>query len=216
MEQLSALPTDGTLVAAVLAGETERFAVLVSRYEGPLLRVAQSRLGRRDWAEDVVQETFLCAFKWLQSYDSQYSFRTWLWTILLNQCNRHHQKRTRVPLISTWSDGAPAVSSEEPPTLTSREATPASSLLAKERAQLLEGLLSRLPEPQGDALRLRFFGGLKFHEIAEAMGCSLSCAKNRVRVGLAKMSEMLTPSSAAGSTSDSAAAPLDPEQPHEL
>jgi RNA polymerase sigma-70 factor (ECF subfamily) len=63
---------------------------------------------------------------------------------------------------------------------------------------------------QADALRLRFFGGLKFHEIAEAMPCSLTSAKNRVRWGLLRMAEMLqaagaqgaAPRDAAGSTNE--------------
>ena len=44
---------------------------------------------------------------------------------------------------------------------------------------------------QADAIRLRFFGGLKFQEIADAMDCSLSTAKNRVRWGLTTISEKL-------------------------
>jgi RNA polymerase sigma-70 factor (ECF subfamily) len=51
--------------------------------------------------------------------------------------------------------------------------------------------LARLPAAQADALRLRFFGGLKFQEIADTMPCSLNTAKNRVRDGLARMAEML-------------------------
>jgi len=64
-------------------------------------------------------------------------------------------------------------------------------MATQERSQLLDSLLAKLPEGQADALRLRFFGGLKFQEIAEAMGCSLSTAKNRVRWGLTKMAEYL-------------------------
>ena len=55
----------------------------------------------------------------------------------------------------------------------------------------LESLLARLPEAQADALRLRFFGELKFQEIADAMGCSLATAKNRVRWGLTTLSSMM-------------------------
>ena len=98
-------PSDGTLVAAVLAGARERFGEIVARYRGALTRVAISRIGRRDWAEEVVQETFLCAFKSLHTYDSKYSFRTWLWTILLNQCRRHGQKQRRRPQVATCVSG---------------------------------------------------------------------------------------------------------------
>jgi len=68
-------------------------------------------------------------------------------------------------------------------------------LLAAENSEQLERLLARLPEHQADALRLRFFAGLKFEEIASTMGCSLSTSKNRVKWGLLKMSQLLKPDS---------------------
>jgi RNA polymerase sigma-70 factor (ECF subfamily) len=186
--------SDGTLISAVLAGETPAFEQLVDRYQGPLGRVARSRMGRPDWAEDVVQETFLCAFKSLHTYNSQYSFRTWLWTILLNQCRRQLKRFSRGVFIGSWEQEASdedrrATLAEE---LKSEE-SPSTRLAAQERSELLDTLLAKLPEAQADALRLRFFGGLKFHEIADAMGCSLSTAKNRVRWGLTKMAEFLGP-----------------------
>jgi RNA polymerase sigma-70 factor (ECF subfamily) len=57
-------------------------------------------------------------------------------------------------------------------------------LLAKEASEQLYDLLAKLPEVQADALRLRFFGGLSFPEIAAAMQISESGAKHRVKVGL--------------------------------
>lgn len=155
--------------------------------------MAENRLGRSDWAEDVVQESFLCAFKSLHTYDSRYSFRTWLWTIVLNQCRRHYQRHARRPKVTAWSEYRQPSHQDVPVEdgLPSPEATPPESLLAKERSQRLEALLHCLPEEQADALRLRFYGQLKFHEIAAAMQCSLSSAKNRVRCGLTKMSEMM-------------------------
>ena len=66
---------------------------VVRRYQAVLARVARSRLGRADWAEDVVQETFWPRSSRVASLRPQYSFRTWLWTILLNQCRAHYQRR---------------------------------------------------------------------------------------------------------------------------
>ena len=195
-----AQPSDATLIARVARGERECFAELVGRYQPALRRVAASRLGRRDWAEDVVQETFLAAFRSCASYDPRYSFRTWLWTILLNQCNGHYQRRMRsVPLepLTARSERAAV-----PTSLPGGGESPLAELLAKERAARLESLLSELTLAQADALRLRFFGGLKFHEIAETMRCSLNTAKNRVRLGLARMAELLEASGARGTPRD--------------
>ena len=182
MTEPTSIP-DGSLIAAALAGDEAAFAQLAERYQGPLQHAARSRLADRQLAEDAVQEALLCAFRWLHTYDSRYSFRTWLWTILLNQCTRIAQRRNRVP---------PAADGCVPP---AEEATasPMELLLARESADRLHALLARLPEAQADALRLRFFGGLKFEEIAQAMECSVSGAKNRVRLGLTQLASWLNP-----------------------
>jgi RNA polymerase sigma-70 factor (ECF subfamily) len=90
-----------------------------------------------------------------------------------------------------WTDEA---SGQEQPSLD--QARPADSgeqpferVLARERSELLEASLAALPTVQADALRLRFFGGLKFEEIAETMQCSLGTAKNRVRWGLMRLAD---------------------------
>jgi RNA polymerase sigma-70 factor (ECF subfamily) len=171
------------LVAAALAGEGEAFAHLVRRYQAALVRAAESRLGRRAWAEEAVQETFLCTHRWLESYDSRYSFRTWLWTILLNQCTRLAKREQRQPLSSL-----PAAAEDEPEC---QAASPLDQLLASESCERLHALLSQLPEAQADALRLRFFGELTFPEIAAAMRISEPGAKHRVKAGLLKLSEWL-------------------------
>lgn len=182
---------EGTLIVAVLAGERQAYAHIVARYENPLLNAARNRLGRREWAEDAVQETFLCVLKWLHTYDSQYSFRTWLWTILLNQCTRLAAKQARQPQSFTQPAAGSIDQPENSHSPASGEASPCEQLLQRESAERLHSLLARLPASQADSLRLRFFGGLKFQEIADAMGCSLSSAKIRVRQGLTQLSAWL-------------------------
>jgi RNA polymerase sigma-70 factor (ECF subfamily) len=184
-------PSDGARVAAVLAGDVDQFEPLVQRYQVALYRLARSRLGRGDWAEDAVQETLLCAFKSLHTYDSRFSFRTWLWTILLNQCRRQLKKQARWRFLRGGSDSSTCDPHVAPDEVLCSDETPFDQLASKERSQLLDRLLMQLPEPQADALRLRFFGGLKFHEVAGTMGCSLSTAKNRVRLGLIALSASL-------------------------
>jgi RNA polymerase sigma-70 factor, ECF subfamily len=188
--------SDALILARVRAGDADAFAVLVARYQAPLLRVARSRLGRLDWAEDVVQETFLSAFKSCASYDPRFEFRTWLWTILLNQCSAHYHRRMRreaaMPVAPASErdrdDGSTPLGVD----------APLASLLAKERSDQLEGFLLELSAVQADALRLRFFGGLKFQEIADAMQCSLNTAKNRVRWGLMRMAELIKAAETSG------------------
>jgi RNA polymerase sigma-70 factor, ECF subfamily len=174
---------DGLLIAAALAGDEQAFAHLVRRYQGPLAKAATSRLGRRELAEEAVQETFLCAHRWLSTYDSRFSFRTWLWTILLNQCSR--QAKHEAKFQRSAAPTSPAMDIEQSHPL------PLDQLLARENCELVAELLARLPDVQADALRLRFFGSLTFPEIAAAMGCSEAGAKHRVKAGLLKLSQYL-------------------------
>lgn len=189
-EASASLP-DQELMRRIQAGEPGLFAEIVRRYQGALLRVARSRLGRPDWAEDAVQETFLAAYKGRDTYRDAYSFRTWLWTILLNQCRRSATVRARQPRVSCWTDEAPGVApaSLDQARSADRAEQPLERVLARERTERLEASLAALPGAQADALRLRFFGGLKFEEIAAAMQCSLGTAKNRVRFGLIRLAD---------------------------
>jgi RNA polymerase sigma-70 factor, ECF subfamily len=181
---------DGLLIAAALAGEREAFARLVRRYQGPLLNAAASRLARREWAEEAVQETFLAAHRWLGTYDSRYSFRTWLWTILLNQCSRVAKRESKQAFAADECRGLTTDGQRLEPA--SRAPSPLEQLLTRESGEQLRLLLARLPEVQADALRLRFFGGLTFPEIAAAMHCSEPGAKLRVKNGLTTLSKWLT------------------------
>ena len=203
MPELDVNAPDGLLIEATLAGRREAFDLIVRRYQRALAFVARGKLGRADLADDVVQETFLCAVKWLHTYDSRYSFRTWLWTILINQCARtaHKVGRQRNLLAGQCREAAGTIAYDQ---CISSEATPLERILARESAQRLHELLARLPETQADALRLRFFGGLKFQEVAAAQGCSLTSAKARVRTGLIQLSQWLgasEPIAAAGGVS---------------
>lgn len=176
------------MIAAALAGEERAFALLVARYQAALHTAAISRLGRRELAEEAVQDAFLCAHRWLRTYDSRFSFRTWLWTILLNQCSRQAKREARHSVSWVLPITTPASNDER----CHRQRQPIDQLLADETNQQIQTLLARLPEPQADALRMRFFGGLTFPEIAAAMGCSEPGAKNRVKTGLLRMAEWLS------------------------
>lgn len=180
---------DLTIMLRVQAGEVELFDLLVRRYRDPLLNVAWSKLGDRTWAEDVVQETFLAAFASRATYNPRFAFRTWVWTILLNLCRRQWQRRETRPREQSLPIAPPEILAgyREPASHDSALAI----LLRTERREQVHRLLARLTDVQADALRLRFFGGLQFSEIALAMGSSLGAAKQRVKQGLFVLAEFL-------------------------
>jgi RNA polymerase sigma-70 factor, ECF subfamily len=180
-------PRDEDLMRDVQQGRLAAFDELVRRYRLPLLRVAASKLADTASAEDVVQETFLAVFAARDTYRSELPFRTWLWTILLNLCHRHAGKQARVAArwkTLTLLQPAAAFPADE-------SQSGLHHLLTNEKQELLHAALAKLTEVQADAVRLRFFGGLKFDEIAAAMGCSLLTAKLRVKQGLLRLAGLV-------------------------
>lgn len=177
-------PTEGELIEAAREGDASAFDRVLAPYRGPLYRVAFHRLGDAEAAEDVVQETFLCVYRYLASYDSRLSFRTWLWTIHLRQCGRWakgRQKRESTASADPQILRCPEAREDRPDLICER----------RDQSALLREALERLPAKQADALRLRFFAGLTYPEIARSLGCTELTAKNRVRAGLTALSNRL-------------------------
>ncbi len=171
----------------VQAGEHSVFAELVDRFRPRLLRFANSKLGDRALAEDVVQETFLAVFVSRGTYNPSFAFSTWIWTILLNLCS----KAARSPRESRWR----RMESASGGVLANHPAPVPSAAVSQgdEDREELQRWLRELPDAEADALRLRFFGELSFDEIAAAMESSVSGAKVRVRRGLERLSALVRP-----------------------
>lgn len=176
--------SDEELMQSAQAGQVSAFEELVRRYRGPLLRVARSKLGDPVLAEDVVQDGLLAAYASRQTFNARASFRTWMWTIVLRLCGRQG-RRALTARASGGSTGA------VDPVLTQPTGNGLDALLRAEQSQLVHEALRELPEAQADAIRLRFFGGLAYDEIATAMESSVSGAKQRVRLGLERLAERL-------------------------
>ena len=161
--------------------------MIVQRYRKALLRLANQQLGQPQLAEDVVQETFLNAFRWLNTYDSKYSFRTWLWTILKNACHRAYEHSSRRAKINNSGSGSSNLMEQ----ISSNELSAFDQLVSKEDHQHVRLLLDQLSDLQAEAVKLRFFGQMKFQEVADLLGCSLPAAKARVRQGLIHLTELI-------------------------
>uniref|UniRef100_A0A7C2PG34 RNA polymerase sigma factor n=1 Tax=Schlesneria paludicola TaxID=360056 RepID=A0A7C2PG34_9PLAN len=177
--------SDEILMRLAQEGRTDAFEELVRRYRGALLRVAWSKLGDAAAAEDVVQEALLAAYAARHTFNPQFAFRTWLWTIALRLCQRQW-KRVKSP-----SQNGGMIEPAQVDSLPGLAETGLDQLLRSERVDVLHRALNALPEPQADALRLRFFGGLPYEDIAAAMQSSVSGAKQRVKLGLERLAVQL-------------------------
>jgi len=151
------LNEDAELVESILAGEVQRFAILVDRYQRPVRIMAANLLRDSHAADDVAQEVFLSAYKNLRSFNPRRAaFSTWLLTICRNKClnelRKHH------PMISqTDLDFAGLADASRP----------WDQLCEAELMSQLDLALAALPLEQRLAFVLAELMGLSCEEIAQ-------------------------------------------------
>jgi RNA polymerase sigma-70 factor (ECF subfamily) len=161
------------IISRCLKGEQAGYDALYDQFAGGLYRLCYSLLLNREDAEDVVQESFVYAFKNLHRFDSQRSaLKTWLYTIAISRC-RNHYRRNRLPLIDFGQLLQIVASKAETP----------EALFAHQTAQeAVESGLRRLSPRLREAIVLRYGHGMTYREIAEVMDCPQKTAESRVRL----------------------------------
>ncbi len=161
--------SDETLLRLVQSGERDAFATLVDRYQRRAFAVALRMLGRRQDAEDAVQQAFLRLYEARAAYDSQWRLSTWFYRILINACvDELRRRRPQVPL-EDWDNAA-------------NDSTHRSVETA-ERDRLLQGALSTVPVEARIVLTLYYGDGLSYREIGTIRGISVNTVKTHLRRG---------------------------------
>jgi RNA polymerase sigma-70 factor, ECF subfamily len=151
---------DPELVARVRAGDRAAFGPLVERYQRMIYHLALRMTGSQAEAWDVVQNSFLQAYRQLGGFRGEASFKTWLYGIALNECRMLHRRARRTVAIDSIAEPAAEASGGDP--LDRR---------------VLNKWVVRLPEKQRAALLLRVCEDLSFREIGEMIGTSEASAK---------------------------------------
>ncbi len=166
--------TDSSIVQRVLGGEAEAFSLLVDRYHDRCARVAVHILGDQQDAEEVVQDSFLRAFRSLASYEDRELFGAWIYRIVVNQC------RTRLAKRKRREETFPALDPADLERMLDEDAgdTTDERLDARHR---LAAVLSHLPGDQREALVLKFGEDLSYEEMSAVTGVGVSALKMRVQ-----------------------------------
>ena len=172
--------TDEELVSRSMGGDSESFNQLIKRWERPIYALAYRTIGCEDDARDVVQETFLRAFRGLSGFKGQAKFSSWLYRITLNLCRDWMRRQRRAPVIAT-PDGVDLV---ELAGESAHVETADAAVGRRELSRLVARAMTALPEEQRAAIVLKEYHGLTFQEIADLLGCPLSTVKTRLYQGL--------------------------------
>jgi RNA polymerase sigma-70 factor, ECF subfamily len=171
------------VIARVLRGERAAFAVLVDAYANPIFNLAFRMTGSRQDADDLAQETFLRTYRKLKQFDPEKKFFTWIYTIALNTIRNHLKSSPERTARSAGKDQSPADPVDQ--------ANPEELFLDREKAQLLEICLHKLPFELKETVVLRYYQDLSFDEIATITDASVSAVKMRAYRGLEKLRALM-------------------------
>jgi RNA polymerase sigma-70 factor (ECF subfamily) len=164
---------DRELVERLRAGDEAAFVELVRTYQTRLLRLAESVVGSRSVAEEVVQDTWLAVVRGVERFEGRSTFKTWLFHILLNRARTAAGREHRAPPLADDdlgerfdTNGAWAT----PPVPWADEAE--DRLVAARLVDRVRELLPALPEAQRQVLLLRDIEGLPAPEVCHLLGVS--------------------------------------------
>jgi RNA polymerase sigma-70 factor (ECF subfamily) len=170
---------DAVLIDRVLGGDDAAFSLLVARYRDRYARFALHMLGNSADAEDVLQDTFVRAYRSLGRCADPSRFDSWLFSILINRCRTAGARRRRRERTVTSDDGA---------LISAAEDHPADQSAWREEIRYA---LGKLPPDQREAFLLKYVEELSYDEMAVLTGVGISALKMRVKRACERLRELL-------------------------
>ena len=182
--------TDAAAVALARDGDSEAFRALVDRHGRAVFRLAHRMTGNPSDAEDVVQETFLKAYKQLSRFESRANFGTWLHRIAVN-CSidlirgRPHREASHDAFDLEQLGAAEAADAGRP--------SPERLMLSSEVQARITDAMAGLSQMERAAFVLRHFEGQSIDEISRALGLKTNATKHSIFRAVRKMRRELQP-----------------------
>jgi RNA polymerase sigma-70 factor (ECF subfamily) len=184
----------GSLVAALKAGDNAAFEELMRTGLPPMLAVARRMLGREDDAQDAVQDAFLSALKAINDFDGRSQVTTWLHRIVINAClmklrsQRRRPERAIGDLLPHFADDG----HQKQPSR-SWKPQPSAGIERTELRSLVRSKIDELPEPHREVLMLRDIEELDTDETATLLGLTPAAVKTRLHRARQALRTLLDP-----------------------
>ena len=169
--------TDQALVERVQQGDKKAFNLLVSRYHNKVAGLLTRYISPND-IPDVVQESFIKAYRSIGSFRGDSAFYTWLYRIAVNTAKNYLTAQGRRPP----SEDILAEDAESYDVGTNLRVvdTPENEMLSNELKNIVFDTIKGLQEDLRTAITLREIEGLSYEEIAEIMDCPVGTVRSRI------------------------------------
>ena len=180
--------TDEQLIKDYLSGDENAFTEIINRYLKLIYNFTYRLVGNKHSAEDISQEVFLKAWKNIKKFDSEKSFKTWIFSIAKNTSIDHLRKRKDIPISMFDNEDTGNVIEDN----LKDEEPKADELFAlaqnKEQVKKIVGELSII---QREVIILKYSNEMSLSEVAEIMKIPIDTAKSHHRRALIKMRKLI-------------------------
>jgi RNA polymerase sigma-70 factor (ECF subfamily) len=183
--------TDEQLLQDYREGDTQAFRTLIARHQDDLLRFLIRLTGDRQAADDIFQETFLQVHISADTFDPARRFKPWLFTIAANKARDLLRKKVRRQEVDISAPVNRSGSGGEEGGQTFVDLmevdvpAPDEGLEGRERDELVQRAIDRMPLPLREILLLAYFQRLSYAQIAEELEIPLGTVKSRLHSAVA-------------------------------
>lgn len=169
------------LLERIVLGDKALYEIIVRRYNPFLYKIGRSYNYDHEDTQDIMQETFIDAYKSLAKFENRSSFKTWIFRIMLNNCHRKSQK------LSFKNELSKEIKEDSMPMFSNSKNTVEAIVHKREVAVVIEEALSKIPIEYRMVFSLREINELSTAETAEL----LNITETNVKVRLNRAKAML-------------------------
>jgi RNA polymerase sigma-70 factor, ECF subfamily len=170
---------DLLIVQRVQAGDKLAFNLLVNKYHRRVARLLTRMVRNQEDIEDIVQETFIKAYRAIGNFRGDSAFYTWIYRIAINTAKNLLVTQGRRPSTLKESNDGDSETFEDNAALSNID-TPESLYQTKQIGEAVNEAMSALPEELRSAIVMREIDGLSYEEIAAAMDCPIGTVRSRI------------------------------------
>ena len=181
---------DVQLIHRILSGDDTAFGILVKKHQKSVHALVWKKIGDFHIAEEITQDTFLIVHHKLAMLKDPHCFEGWLYKIAARQCLLFQRKKR----IQTQSFESTSIKQIEKMTYSQYVAEEQAKAATEARRDIVQSLLSYLPEKERTAVTLHYFREMTCKEISRFLGvsaCTVKSQLHRARCRLKKSEPML-------------------------
>jgi RNA polymerase sigma-70 factor (ECF subfamily) len=183
---------DNSLVERVQRGDKVAFEMLFTKYQRRVSRLVARFVRSEAEVEDVVQESFIKAYRALAKFRGDSAFYTWLYRIAVNTAKNHLVAASKRPISLSQFEKNDDDDFEEDRFI-SDSATPEAELITKQIGEAVNKTMDELPADLREAIMLREIEGMSYEDIADAMGCPIGTVRSRIFRAREAISQKIKP-----------------------